>query len=89
MGGVGAADDWQVDQVVGAVCEEDAEGGGGVCKVKKSELDQGSCCLAVGPVGRSAAVGDEGEDRVGVQLGVGRFGRAGDVVDGAAAGSLC
>ena len=83
-GGGGAAADWQV----GAVCKEDAAeaggAGGGVCKVSKSELDQESCRLA-GPVGRSAAVGDEREERISVgeeaRPGdeIGRFSRVGEV----------
>ena len=82
-GGGGAAADWQV----GAVCKEDAAeaggAGGGVCKVSKSELDQESCRLPVGSVGRNAPVGG-GEGAVGVQLEVGGFGQAGDVGAGAA-----
>ena len=81
-GGGGAAADWQV----GEVCKEDAAeaggAGGGVCKVSKSELDQESCRLPVGSVGRNAPVGG-GEGAVGLQLEVGGFGQAGDVADGA------
>ena len=77
-GGGGAAADWQV----GEVCKEDAAeaggAGGGVCKVSKSELDQESCRLPGGSVGRNAPVGG-GERAVGVQPGVGGFGQAGDV----------
>ena len=82
-GGGGAAADWQV----GAVCKEDAAeaggAGGGVCKVSKSELDQESCRLPGGSVGRNAPVGG-GERAAGVQPGVGGFGQAGDVGAGAA-----
>ena len=44
-----------------------AGAGGGVCKVNKSELDQESCGLPVGPVERSGAVEDKEEERRAVQ----------------------
>ena len=67
-----AADDWKV-----TVWEGDAgvEAEGRVCKVNKSELDEESCRLA-GPVGRSAAMGDEREEKISV----GEEARAGDEI---------